>query len=181
MTRVCGHPSSWVRFPSPLQPETPGRRHPDGSGAKPREAAPACRISRFQARLRPISAGKIGTSSDAPTRALRRGSVVTGEEMAGNRGGKMKRLARAVRARWRPLLAGGVLTVVGGMLHGAWGVVFLPGLLFLLSAPLVPARPTTDRVPRAELERGLGVFSHPAQRRLASQAIALYDKQFPGL
>jgi len=90
------------------------------------------------------------------------------------------RLARAVRPRWRPLLAGGVLTVAGGMLRGAWGVVFLPGLLFLLSALLVPARPTTDRVRRAELERGLGVFSHPAQLRLASQAIALYDKQFPG-
>ena len=92
----------------------------------------------------------------------------------------LMRLARAVRSRWRPLLAGGVLTVVGGMLRGAWGVVFLPGLLFLLFASLVPARPTTDRVRRAELERGLGVFSHPAQRRLASQAIALYDKQFPG-
>jgi len=92
----------------------------------------------------------------------------------------LMRLARAVRPRWRPLLAGGVLTVVGGMLHGAWGVVFFPGLLFLLSAPLVPARPTMDRVRRAELERGLGVFSHPAQLRLASQAIALYDKQFPG-
>jgi hypothetical protein len=66
------------------------------------------------------------------------------------------------------------------MLRGAWGVVFLPGLLFLLSALLVPARPKPDCVRRAELERGLGVFSHPAQRRLASQAIALYDKQFPG-
>jgi hypothetical protein len=92
----------------------------------------------------------------------------------------LMRLARAVGSRWRPLLAGGVLTVVGGMLRGAWGVVFLPGLLFLLSAPLVPARPTTDRGRRAEVERGLGVLSHPAQRRRASQAIALYDKQFPG-
>ena len=92
----------------------------------------------------------------------------------------LMRLARAVRPRWRPLLAGGVLTVAGVMLRGAWGVVFLPGLLLLLSAALVPARHTTDRVRRAELERGLGVFSHPAQRRLASQAIALYDKQFPG-
>ena len=92
----------------------------------------------------------------------------------------LMRLARAVCPRWRLLLAGGVLTVVGGMLRGAWGVVFLPGLLFLLSALLVRARPTTERVWRAELERGLGVFSHPAQRRLASQAIALYDKQFPG-
>jgi hypothetical protein len=155
--------------------------------------------------------------------------MVTGEEMAGNRGGTMMRLrahrrnlvvsvgsagrygapkltrlarttrmhrgiragallmgiglmrlAHGVRLRWQPLLAGAVLTVVGGMLRGAWGVVFLPGLLFLLFASLVPARPTTDRVRRAELERGLGVFSHPAQRRLASQAMALYDKQFPG-
>jgi hypothetical protein len=92
----------------------------------------------------------------------------------------LMRLAHAVRLRWRPLLAGAVLTVVGGMLRGAWGVVFLPGLLFLLFASLVPARPTTDPVRRVELERGLGVFSHPAQRRLASQAMALYDKQFPG-
>jgi hypothetical protein len=92
----------------------------------------------------------------------------------------LTRLARAVRPRWWALLAGGVLIVAGGMLRGAWGAVFLPGLLLLLSASLVPARPTTDRVSRAELERGLGVFSHPAQRRLASQAIALYDKQFPG-
>jgi hypothetical protein len=66
------------------------------------------------------------------------------------------------------------------MLRGAWGVVFLPGLLFLLSAPIVPARPMADRVRRAELERGLGVYSHPAQWRMVSQAIALYDKQFPG-
>ena len=31
----------------------------------------------------------------------------------------LMRLTRAVRSRWRPLLAGGVLTVVGGMLRGA--------------------------------------------------------------
>ncbi len=92
----------------------------------------------------------------------------------------LMRLARAIRPRWRPLLAGGVLTVAGVMLRGAWGAVLLPGLLFLLSAPLVPARPKTDRMRRAELERELAVFSTPAQRRLASQAMALYDKRFPG-
>ena len=92
----------------------------------------------------------------------------------------LMRLARAVQHRWRPLLAGGVLTVAGVMLRGAWGAVLLPGLLFLLFAPLVPARPKTDRMRRSELERELAVFSHPAQRRLASQAMALYDKQFPG-
>jgi len=92
----------------------------------------------------------------------------------------LMRLARAVQPRWQPLLAGGVLTVAGVMLRGPWGAVFLPGLLFLLSAPLVPARPKTDRMQRSELERELAVFSTPGQRRLASQAMALYDKRFPG-
>ena len=90
------------------------------------------------------------------------------------------RLARAARPRWRPLLVGGVLTGFGVVAAVVWGLVLLPGLLFLLSAAFVPARPKTDRVRRAELERGLGVFSHPAQRRMASQAVALNDKRFPG-
>ena len=51
-------------------------------------------------------------------------------------------LARAVRARWRPLLAGGVLTVAGVMwLDGPGGMVLLPGLWLLLTAPLIPASP----------------------------------------
>ena len=90
------------------------------------------------------------------------------------------RLARAVRPRWRPLLAGGVLTGFGVVAAVVWGLVLLPGLLFLVSAALVPARPKTDRARRAEVEHELGVFSHPAQLRLVSQAVALYDKQFPG-
>ena len=50
--------------------------------------------------------------------------------------------ARAVRARWRPLLAGGLLTVVGVMwLDGPGGLVLLPGLWLLLTAPLNPASP----------------------------------------
>src|SRR5215470_5342669 len=125
------------------------------------------------------SAGRYGAPKLARlalTRRIHRG-IRTGALLMGI---GLMRLAHAVRRRWRPLLAGGVLIVVGGMLRGAWGVIFLPGLLFLLSAPLVPARPTTDRVRRAELERGLGVYSHPAQRRMASQAVALNDKRFPG-
>jgi len=47
------------------------------------------RVNRLQARLRPISAGNIGIFSDAPSRALRPHSMVTGNEMAGNRGGTM--------------------------------------------------------------------------------------------
>ena len=67
----------------------------------------------------------------------------------------LTRLARAVRPRWRPLLAGGVLTVVGLMLRsGAWGAVILPGIWFLGSALLVPANPGADRS-RSELEREL--------------------------
>jgi hypothetical protein len=90
------------------------------------------------------------------------------------------RLARVVRPRWRPLLAGGVLTGFGVVAAVVWGLVLLPGLLFLVSAALIPARPKTDRTPRAEIEHELGVFSHPAQLRLASQAVALYDKQASG-
>jgi hypothetical protein len=89
-------------------------------------------------------------------------------------------LARAVRARWRPLLAGGVLTVAGVMwLDGPGGMVLLPGLWLLLSAPLIPASPEADRMRRPEVEHELAVFSTPAQRRLAIQAMAAHDKRFP--
>ena len=78
------------------------------------------------------------------------------------------------------MLAGGVLTGFGVAAAVVWGLVLLPGLLLLVSAALVPARPRTDRARRAEVEHELGVFSHPAQLRLVSQAIALYDKQLSG-
>ena len=85
-------------------------------------------------------------------------------------------LARAGRARWRLLLAVGVLTVIGVVLHGGpVGVV----LLFLASAPFVVTSPKADRVRRSDLERELGVYSHPAQRRLAIQAMDLHDHRFP--
>src|SRR6516165_5413142 len=54
------------------------------------------RVSRFPVRLRPIPAGKVGLSSNAPARALRQDSMVTGEEMAGNRGGTMNQILRYV-------------------------------------------------------------------------------------
>jgi hypothetical protein len=75
--------------------------------------------------------------------------------------------ARAVRACWRPLLAGGVLTVAGVMwLDGPGGMVLLPGLWLLLTAPLNPASPKADRMRRPEVEDELAVFSTPAQRRI---------------
>ena len=92
----------------------------------------------------------------------------------------LRPLARAVRARWRPLLAGAVLTVVGVVwLDGPGGMVVLPGLWLLLSAPLIPASPNADRMRHQEAEHELGVYEHPAQRRLAIQAIAAHDKRFP--
>jgi hypothetical protein len=76
------------------------------------------------------------------------------------------RLTRAVRARWRPLLAGGVLTVTGVMLRsGAGGLVFIPGLLFLLYAPLIEVRPDEVRKRRSELRRELAGYATPAHRR----------------
>lgn len=75
----------------------------------------------------------------------------------------LMRLARGLRPRWRPLLAGAVLTVVGLVLRsGAWGAVVLPGLWFLVSALLVPARADADRQRRSELERELAAHSTSA-------------------
>ena len=111
------------------------------------------------------------------------------------------RLAHAVRPRWRPLLAGGVLTVVGVMLRsGSGGLVLIPGLLFLMYAPLIEARTDADRKRRSELQRELAGYVTPAQRRdleatldrypdsityelrdiLASQAVAAPNNSIPG-
>ena len=74
--------------------------------------------------------------------------------------------ARAVRARWRSLLAGAVLTAAGVIMRGsmAGSVVLLPGLLLLMTAPLIPGTPEADRVRRSELERELAVYATSAQR-----------------
>ena len=69
-----------------------------------------------------------------------------------------------LRPRWRPLLAGGVLTVVGLMLRndGLWGAIVVPGLWYVVYALLIPGNADADR---AELERELAGYSTPAQRR----------------
>ena len=79
----------------------------------------------------------------------------------------LMRLARAVRPRWRLLLTGMVLTVVGLMLRsGAWGALILPGIWFFGSALLVPGSPDPDPI-RSELERELeqelAVYARSAQ------------------
>ena len=110
-------------------------------------------------------------------------------------------LAIGVRARWRQVLPGVVLTVVGVIYRAdPVGVVLLPGLLLLFSAPLFPATSKMDRTRRSELERELAGYATPAQRRdveamldrypddmtnelrviLARQAMAAYSNRIPG-
>lgn len=110
-------------------------------------------------------------------------------------------LARAVRPRWRSLLAGGVLTAVGLMQRGGVaGLILIPGLLFLWNALLIPASPHADSKRRSELQRELAEYSTPTQRCdleatldrypdvityelrdiLASQAVAADNNGIPG-
>jgi hypothetical protein len=71
-----------------------------------------------------------------------------------------------LRPRWRPVLAGVVLTAAGVVLrNGTWGALVLPGLWSLLYAALIPATPDADRIRRTDLARELAVYSTPAQRR----------------
>jgi len=64
------------------------------------------------------------------------------------------RLGAAARPRWRPLLAGTLLTVAGLVLRSSpAGIVMIPGMLFLLSALLTPADPVAAGPRRRELER----------------------------
>ena len=107
-------------------------------------------------------------------------------------------VARGVRPRWKPLLAGTVLTVAGLTMRGSGpgSVLLLPGLLLLLSAPLLPGAPSAERL---ELERELAGYWTSAQRHdleamldrypddatrelreiLAGQAVAAGDNRFP--
>jgi len=83
------------------------------------------------------SADRFGAQRFTRTRRIRR-CIRTGALLAVV---ALTPLARGGRARWWLLLAGGMLTAVGFMLRGAAsGMVFLPGLVCLAFAPLVPAR-----------------------------------------
>ena len=75
-------------------------------------------------------------------------------------------LVRAVRARWKPLLAGTVFTVAGVILRGntAGSVLLLPGLLLLLTAPLLPGTGQANRLRQTGLERELAGYWTNAQR-----------------
>jgi hypothetical protein len=107
-------------------------------------------------------AGRYGAPRPAPTRRIRRfirfGALLTALGLI--------RLARGVRPRWRPLLAGVVLTVAGFMLRGSlWGMVIMGGFWFLVYALLMPVSTDADRKRRTELEHDLAAYSTPIQRR----------------
>jgi hypothetical protein len=79
----------------------------------------------------------------------------------------LMRAAHTMRTRWRLtlLLAGGVLTIVGGMLSS--GVVLLPGLLILLMAMLIgsdPAKAFVYNVDGTRLSATVGTPIHCAEQ-----------------
>jgi len=85
----------------------------------------------------------------------------------------LRALGRGVLARWQLILAGATLTVLGEIVHGGPGSPFLlPGLMLLLSAPLIPGRSRA----RAKLERELAAYSTPAERRDLEATL----DQYPG-
>jgi hypothetical protein len=107
-------------------------------------------------------AGRYGSPRLASTRRIRRfvriGVLLTAIGLV--------RLARGVRPRWRPLLAGVVLTVAGFMLRGGlWGMVIIGGFWFLVYALLMPVSTDADRKRRSALEHELAAYSTPIQRR----------------
>jgi hypothetical protein len=72
-------------------------------------------------------------------------------------------LARVVRPRWQPLLAGMACTVAGVVLRSSsWGAILLPGLMLLTYSLFIPAALDQDR---RRLERELAMYSTRAQRR----------------
>jgi hypothetical protein len=112
------------------------------------------------------------------------------------------RLGRALLLRWRPLLAGGVLTVTGVVMSdGPGALAFLSGFLFLFAALVMHVSPGMDGKRQRALERELADYSTPAQRAdleatldrysdgdtgelreiLARQALAPQDTGIPGV
>jgi len=105
--------------------------------------------------------GATGLTRAAPARPIRRwfriGALLT---VIG-----LMRLARGVRLRWQPLLAGGVLTAAGVVMrNNMWSLLSLAGMWFLVYAMLMPAGPGEAGKRRTQLERELAAYSTPAQR-----------------
>src|ERR1700677_4321308 len=71
----------------------------------------------------------------------------------------------AVRPRWRPLLAGVVLTVLGVLdWQGPGSVLIIPGLLSFWRALMIAGETDADRERRSRLRCELAAYSTSAQR-----------------
>ena len=85
----------------------------------------------------------------------------------------------AVRPRWRPLLVGGVLTVLGVVdLQGPASVLIIPGLLSFWCALMTAGDTDADRERRSQLKRELAAYSTPAQR---CELVAVLDRYPDGI
>jgi hypothetical protein len=96
-----------------------------------------------------------------------------------------RRLARTGRIRrciriGVLLTAGTALVVAGVMLNGMAGAVFIPGVLLLWHALLIPAASDADRERRSRLERELAAFSTPAQRYDLEATLSRYPDGITG-
>jgi hypothetical protein len=85
----------------------------------------------------------------------------------------------AVRPRWKPLLAGVVLTVLGLVdRQGPGSVLIIPGLLSFWRALMIPGETDADRERRSQLKRELAAYSTPAQR---CELVAALDRYPDGI
>ena len=77
----------------------------------------------------------------------------------------LRRVARGVRLRGRPLIPGVAFTTIAfGMHVGVWGVLAVAGLWVLLYALFTPATPEPDSPQDAKLTQEVAGYSTPAQR-----------------
>jgi hypothetical protein len=85
----------------------------------------------------------------------------------------------AVRPRWRPLLAGVALTVLGVLdRQGPASVLIIPGLLSFWRALMIPGDTDADRRRRSQLKCELAAYSTPAQR---CELVAALDRYPDGI
>ena len=85
----------------------------------------------------------------------------------------------AVRPRWRPLLAGAVLTILGVIdRQGPGSVLIIPGLLSFWGALMTAGDTDADRERRSQLKRELAAYSTPAQR---CELVAVLDRYPDGI
>jgi hypothetical protein len=85
----------------------------------------------------------------------------------------------AVRPRWRPLLAGVVLTILGVIdRQGPSSVLIIPGLLSFWCALMTAGGTDADRERRSQLKHELAAYSTPAQR---CELVAALDRYPDGI